>query len=173
MLSKLDRRHFIFAGATGIASSLFVPNVNCASASMASSSEKPLFKISLAQWSLHKALKAGKLDNLDFAKTAKSLDIHAVEFVNQFFIDKAKDTKYLKELKTRANDIDVKMLLIMIDREGNLGDPDEKKRTKAVENHYKWVEAAKYLGCHSIRVNARSGGTYDEQLELAAMDYVD
>ena len=56
----------------------------------------------------------------------------------------------------------------MIDREGNLGDPNTDKRTKAVENHYKWVEAAKTLGCHSIRVNARSGGEYAEQVNLAA-----
>ena len=45
----------------------------------------------------------------------------------------------------------------MCDAEGDLGDPDDAKRTQAVENHYKWVEAAKFLGCHSIRVNARSG----------------
>lgn len=52
--------------------------------------------------------------------------------------------------------------------EGDLGDADEKKRKQAVENHYKWVDAAKSLGCHSIRVNARSTGSYDEQMERAA-----
>ena len=135
---------------------------------------KEPFKISLAQWSLHRRLRgqsAGggpKLDHLDFAKEARSFGIEAVEYVNQFFMAKAKDTKYLAEMKKRAKDNGVKSLLIMCDHEGNLGDPDSKGRTKTVENHYKWVEAAKFLGCHSIRVNARSEGTYEQQLKLAA-----
>ena len=127
------------------------------------------FKISLAEWSLHRALKGGKLDNLDFAKTAKEdFGIDAIEFVNQFFMDKAKDEKYLAQLKKRADDLGVKMLLIMCDGEGALGDPDEPKRTQAVENHYKWCEAAKFLGCHSIRVNAQSRGAFEESQKLAA-----
>jgi len=129
----------------------------------------PLFKISIAEWSLHKTLFGKKLDHLDFAKTAKEeFGIDGVEYVNQFFKDKAKDEKYLAEMKKRCDDLGVKSLLIMIDGEGKLGDADEKKRIQSVENHYKWVEAAKYLGCHSIRVNAASDGTYDEQLDRAA-----
>jgi L-ribulose-5-phosphate 3-epimerase len=127
-----------------------------------------MFKISLAEWSLHKTLGAGKLDNLDFAKTAKGLGIDGIEYVNSFFKDKAKDSDYLGQLKTRGEDLGVTTLLIMIDGEGNLGDPDDAQRAKAVENHYRWVEAAKFLGCHSIRVNARSDGGYDEQISLAA-----
>ena len=128
------------------------------------------FKISLAEWSLHKAIFDGKIDNLDFAKTAKEeFKINAVEYVNQFFADKAKDMDYLGELKKRHDDLNVKCLLIMIDREGALGDKDDAKRTTAVENHYKWVEAAKYLGCHSIRVNAQSTNDYDEAKKLGAL----
>ncbi len=131
--------------------------------------EKSLFKISLAQWSLHKAIFGKKLDNLDFAKTAKQdFGIDAVEYVNQFFFDKAQDQSYLAEMKKRADGEGVKSLLIMCDREGNLGDPDAAKRTKAVENHYKWLDAAKFLGCHSIRVNAASAGSFEEQVKLAA-----
>ena len=129
------------------------------------------FELSLAQWSLNKRLfgrKGDKLDNLDFAATARSLGINAVEYVNQFFFDKANDKKYLAEMKKRAADNGVANVLIMCDREGNLGDPDKGKRIKAVENHYKWLEAAKYLGCHSIRVNAHSKGSYQEQQKLAA-----
>ncbi|MEY3458683.1 MAG: hypothetical protein RL215_1840, partial [Planctomycetota bacterium] len=127
------------------------------------------FEISLAEWSLHRTIFAGKLNNLDFAATAKQeFGITAIEYVNQFFKDKAKDAAYLAELNKRAADLGVQQLLIMIDGEGNLGDPDESKRRQAVENHYKWVEAAKTLGCHSIRVNAGSAGTYDEQLQRAA-----
>ncbi|MEN9556417.1 MAG: hypothetical protein RLZZ232_2703 [Planctomycetota bacterium] len=127
------------------------------------------FEISLAEWSLHKTLFGGKLNHLDYAATAKKeFGIEAVEYVNQFFKDKANDGKYLAEMKQRAADQGVKSLLIMIDGEGNLGDPDEAKRKQAVENHYKWVEAAKTLGCHSIRVNAGSSGTYEEQMSRAA-----
>lgn len=132
--------------------------------------KEPLFKISLAEWSLHRAILRQKtLDHLDFAKTAKEkFGIDAVEYVNQMFMDKAQDEKYLGEMKKRCDDLGVKSLLIMCDREGDLGDPDNGKRTKAVENHYKWADAARFLGCHSIRVNAASGGSYDEQVKLAA-----
>jgi len=128
-----------------------------------------LFSISLAQWSLHRAFRSGKLDNLDFAKTAKNdFGIDAIEYVNQFFKDKGEDHAYLAEMKKRAAGHGVKSLLIMCDGEGRLGDPDEKARKQAVHNHIKWVEAAKYFGCHSIRVNAASEGSYEEQQKLAA-----
>jgi sugar phosphate isomerase/epimerase len=127
------------------------------------------FEISLAEWSLHRSLQSKEIDHLDFFSVAKNeFNISAVEYVNSFFFDKAKDQRYLNEMKLRASDLGVRSLLIMCDNEGNLGDPDLKKRTKSVENHYKWAEAAKFLGCHSIRVNARSFGSYDEQIVLAA-----
>lgn len=135
----------------------------------ASGDKDPLYKISLAQWSLNTLFFGKKLDNLDFARVAKKdLGIDAIEYVNQFFPDKAGDKDYLAEMKKRAEDHGVKSLLIMIDREGNLGDADVRKRAQAVENHFKWVEAAKFLGCHSIRVNAASSGSYLDQLFRAA-----
>jgi len=137
--------------------------------SCSAAEEALLFKISVAQWSFHRTIRSGKLDNLDFAKISKErFGIDAIEYVNQFFKDKAKDKAYLKQMKQRAADHGVKSLLIMVDGEGQLGNLDEKKRTVAVENHYRWVEAAKFLGCHAIRVNAASGGTYDQQMERAA-----
>ena len=126
------------------------------------------FKISLAEWSLHRTIRSKKIDHLDFFDITKNkFGLSAVEYVNIFFFDKANDNGYLNEMKTRADDLGIKSLLIMCDSEGNLGDPDPKQRTKAIENHYKWVAAAKFLGCHSIRVNARSEGSYDEQIKLA------
>jgi L-ribulose-5-phosphate 3-epimerase len=136
---------------------------------MAAQRDKNTYQISLAEWSLHKALFAKQMVHLDFPRAAKrDYGIEAVEYVNQFWMDKAKDQDYLAELKKRAEGEGVRSLLIMCDSEGALGDADEKKRTKAVENHYKWVEAGKYLGCHSIRVNAQSSGSYDEQVQRAA-----
>ncbi len=112
------------------------------------------FKISLAEWSLHKALFGKTLDNLDFPKVAREeYGIEGVEFVNQFFKDKAHDSAYLRDLKKRADDHGVTCVLIMIDGEGDLSAPDASNRNKAVENHKKWVDAAAALGCHSIRVN--------------------
>lgn len=129
----------------------------------------PAFRISLAEWSLHKTLFSGQLDNLDFPRTARQdYGIEAVEYVNQFFMDKARDADYLAELASRAEDEGVTNLLIMCDGLGDLGAPDDKDRTQAIENHFPWVEAAKRLGCHSIRVNAASRGTYEEQQKLAA-----
>jgi len=121
------------------------------------------FNISLAQWSLHKALFAKELDNLDFpSKAKKNFGLDGVEYVNQFFKDKAKDEKYLAELKKRCDDNGVTSVLIMIDGEGELADTDAKKRNQAVQNHYKWVDAAKFLGCHSIRVNCFGVGSAEE-----------
>lgn len=116
------------------------------------------FKISLAEWSLNKSLFGGKLDNLDFpAYTKKNFDIHALEYVNQFF--PSADKAYAMDLLKRTEDLGMQNVLIMIDGEGSLGDQDEAKRKQAVENHHKWVECAELLGCHSIRVNARGDGS--------------
>jgi sugar phosphate isomerase/epimerase len=162
----MDRRTLLGATAAALVGMSLEPLIGIAHALRG---DKQLFKISLAEWSLHRALHGGKLDHLDFARTAKEdFGIEAVEYVNQFFKDKATDRDYIREMKRRAEDAGVLSLLIMIDGEGALGDADQKKRYQAVENHYRWVEAAKSLGCHSIRVNAQSSGSYDEQIERAA-----
>jgi sugar phosphate isomerase/epimerase len=159
--TSIDRRGFLAAAAAALAA----PYARAADPP----APPPLFRISLAEWSLHRTLFAGKLDNLDFPRAAKQqFGISAVEYVNQFFKDKAKDADYLGELAKRAADEGVTNVLVMCDGLGNLGDPDDKARTKAVENHFPWVEAAKRLGCHSIRVNAASKGTFEEQQKLAA-----
>ncbi|TDB66990.1 sugar phosphate isomerase/epimerase family protein [Arundinibacter roseus] len=135
-----------------------------------SAKKKLFFDISLAEWSLHKALFAKKITNLDFPELArKEFGIEIVEYVNQFFKDKAQDTNYLNELLKRCKDNGIKNHLIMIDGEGGLGELDNATRNKAVENHYKWVEAAKYLGCKTIRVNAFGKGTAEE-VAAAAVD---
>jgi sugar phosphate isomerase/epimerase len=129
---------------------------------------KPVFEISLAQWSLHRTLFGGKLEALQFPAYARRGGLDAVEYVNSFFKDKAGDAAYLGELKRRADDAGVRSLLIMVDGEGALGDADATARSKAVQRHLPWIEAAKRLGCHSIRVNARSQGTPQEQRDCAA-----
>jgi sugar phosphate isomerase/epimerase len=127
------------------------------------------FKISLAQWSLHRALQAKELDHLDFARVARrDFGIDAIEYVNSFFKDKATDRAYLAEMNRRAEGEGVYQHLIMCDGEGRLGDPDDRARATAVESHRKWLDAAKALGCATIRVNAASEGGFEEQQRLAA-----
>lgn len=126
------------------------------------------FDISLAQWSLHRAFKGGDLEAMDFARIAKrQFGIKAVEYVNQFYMDNF-TPKVVTELKKRSRGEGVRNLLIMCDRLGNLGDPDRMARIETVEKHKVWADAAKQLGCHSIRVNAGSSGSYEEQMKLAS-----
>ena len=168
-MRNYQRREFLTQAAAAAAGITVLPSL-AGNAVLGNPKQEMFFKISLAEWSLNKTLFGGKLDNLDFpAKAKNDFGIEAVEFVNQFFKDKAEDKSYLKELKMRCNDIGVETVLIMIDGEGALGDSKKENRIKAVENHYKWVDAAKELGCHSIRVNAAGGGSFDE-LKEAAID---
>lgn len=123
-------------------------------------------RISLAEWSLHRAIRGGKLAHLDFARTAReAYELEGVEYVNQFFADKATSFEYLGEMRKRAADAGVKSLLIMIDGEGPLADVDVASRNRAIENHFDWIAAAAFLGCHSIRVNAAGSGSREAQLD--------
>ena len=160
--SNNSRRKFITSLSASLTASSLLSNAD-------HHKKKQLFEISIAEWSLHKSLFGKKISNLDFPVVAKKeFKISAVEYVNQFFKDKATDKNYLNELKKICDNEGVKSLLIMCDGEGKLGDPDKNKRISSVNNHKRWIEAAKHLGCHSIRVNASSSGSYDDQQKLAA-----
>jgi L-ribulose-5-phosphate 3-epimerase len=157
-----SRREFLAAGAVMAAGSLLGRTAHAAP-------QVPPYRISLAQWSLHRAFFGGERDPLDFAKISQDeFGIDGVEYVNQFYKDKVTDAKYVSQLKSRAADHGVKSLLIMCDGEGRLGDPDETASKQAVDNHRKWLDMAEELGCHAIRVNAASEGSPEEQTERAA-----
>lgn len=169
-MNNTNRREFLRTlGLATAGSGLILPMLeSCSSkpsgqSSTADMTTSTFFKISLAEWSLHKALKANEMNNLDFpVKAREDFGLSAVEYVNQFFQDKAKDTTYLSELKKRCDDNGVTSVLIMCDNEGQMGDTNAAKRQLAVENHYRWVDAAKFLGCHAIRVNCAGDGTPEE-----------
>lgn len=164
MTPVLSRREFLQRGA-GVVAALSAGRTTAT----ALRAQAPLYKISLAQWSLHRTIRAGELDHLDFARVARQeFGLEAIEYVNTFFKDRANDAAYLKEMNQRAADQGVYQHLIMCDGEGRIGDPDPEKRRQAVENHHTWVEAARTLGCVTIRVNAASEGPYEEQQKLAA-----
>ena len=163
---SLSRREFL-SRASGAAAGAVL--AGCLPQTAAAQPVQAPFKISLAQWSLHRTLRSGQLDHLDFARTARGdFGLEAIEYVNTFFKARASDAGYLAEMNRRAADHGVYQHLIMIDAEGALGDPDAERRRIAVENHHKWVEAAATLGCATIRVNAESKGTWEEQQKLAA-----
>ena len=123
--------------------------------------EELFFKLSLAQWSLNEPIFAGELDPMDFAEKANELGFEGIEYVNQFYTPLFKDAEdpkaafqnVLDTLKAKSEEHRVKNVLIMVDGEGDLATNDENARKQAVDNHKKWVDAANFLGCHSIRVN--------------------
>jgi len=127
-------------------------------------------KLSLAQWSIHRALENGELKPENFASIARNdFGISAVEYVNGFYRDHVTDVEYWKTMRASADSLGVKSLLMMVDEEGDLGNPNAEERNKAVENHYKWVDAASILGCHSIRINAFGEGS-KEEVQMAMVD---
>jgi len=165
------RRDFIkqsFKGAGGL---LLAPSLSL------ELMKKSGLKISLAEWSLNRALYSGKLDHLDFpAKARHDFGISAVEYVNGFFggskinfKEAGKNSAYLNELLKRSKDAGVVNHLIMVDDEGALAATVEKERLQAIDDHKKWVEAAKFLGCLTIRVNLKGEGSSEEK-KIASVD---
>jgi len=192
-MNTLMHRRDVIIGAGALAMVACMPDRG----STTENADTPLFKISLAQWSLHKRVFGqpfevvineigwnelsstlrsdpakvlkGSMSTLDFPVVARQeFGVEAVEYVNTFFFDKAREDSYLDELRHIAEGEGVTSLLIMCDFEGQLGDPDSELRTQAVVDHSKWADAAAALGCKAIRVNARSAGSAEDQMRLVA-----
>ncbi|MGZ3998987.1 MAG: sugar phosphate isomerase/epimerase family protein [Mucilaginibacter sp.] len=163
-MTKINRRIFIknaAIGAAGVGVAASFPQLLFAG-------EKELFfKLAISQFSFANQFWTKKLDPLDFAAKSKELGIPGLDYCSMFFADKAKDQTYLAELKKRAVDNGSYNLRIMIDGEGVLGQLDEPTRLKAVENHYKWMDAAATLGCPMIRVNVEGDGDKDAVAKAA------
>ncbi len=158
----VSRRRFLKTGTYAAAATITGGHLPACAGNIGKTNHQH-FQISLAEWSLHRTLRQGKLDNLRFPQYAKdTFGIRAVEYVNAFFKQHAKDKTYLKDLKSRTDSEGIRNVLIMCDGEGLLGTSSGKARAKTVDNHKKWVEAARFLGCHSIRVNAAGPGTREE-----------
>ena len=157
MATPLHRRDFLLAAGAAVASAAVLPPLAAAA---------PTYQISLGQWTFHRALSAKQLDPLDFARKAEELGFQGVDYVNVFFKDKAGDRAYLAEMKKRSEGAGLVNDLILVDAEGAIGAPDPAARVQALDNHKRWVEAAKALGCRGIRINAESNGTPAEQRAL-------
>ncbi len=165
------RRQFLTRGALGLtAASITTPALIAAHHKSGSADTDTWFDISLAQWSDNKDYWSGKKDKMRFAEiTKREYGINAIEYVNQFYMD-GFSPAVTAELKRVSDGEGVKNVLIMCDRCGRLGDPDPKKQTESVEAHVPWLDAAKTLGCHAIRVNAHTekSESYGTQLDRCA-----
>lgn len=183
-----NRRDFLKTSSVAAASLLTLGSAQ----GLIGATKPALFKISLAEWSLHKAIlgkamaqgwekfgqllkndfdaieKDAEMKNIDFPAVARKMGFEAIELVNTCFFDKANKPKYLADLKNACDSEGVKSLLIMCDAEGTVGAVTEEERIQTLENHKKWIDAAAFLSCHSIRVNAASSGSFEEQQKLAA-----
>jgi len=166
-----SRRTFIRKSFLGAGALMLLPSVDMKSLKTSG------IEISLAEWSLHRALESGKIDHLDFPAIAKrDFDISVVEYVNgcfggqkMNFKEAGKNSAYLSELLKRSKDAGVVNHLIMVDDEGLLAAPDDKERLSAVDNHKKWIEAAGFLGCLTVRVNLFGEGS-PEAKKTASVD---
>lgn len=172
----MDRRSFISISSKTVLSIPVMGLSSCTNKAKSASNSTPtatantselFFKLSLAQWSLHRSLFSGKLNPLDFAEKSRALGFEGVEYVNGFFKDKAKNKPYLNDMKSRSDGAGQQNVLIMVDGEGDLAHPNENTRKSAVENHFKWVETAHFLGCHAIRVNLSGGNNKTEALKAS------
>lgn len=143
----------------------------------ATQTKKGNIEISLAEWSLQRSIREGKFTHLDFAAKAKQeYGINTVEYVNGLFGNSRTDFReagqnpaYLKEMLVRSKDVGVANHLIMVDEEGHLAGVAENERLLAVDNHKKWIEAASFLECKTVRVNLHGEGD-PERKKAASID---
>ncbi len=146
----------------------------------------PDFQISLAQWSLHRSffgprdqegyaewyfkmleespdsVLRGELDPIDFPEIAKGYGINSIELVSTFYLGKVDNDEYWATFKQKCEDAGVNVGLIMCDAVGKIADADSSAQMEAIEKHHKWVDIAKFLGAHSIRVNVAGEGSREE-----------
>jgi len=156
-MDKVNRREFLGRSvAAGVASSFVVSaGTSIAAARGAAGPKRPTKDdISLAQWALVSEIREGKWKNSEFPKVAREdFDINGIEFVSTLF--ELPTYSYLRRLQQNANKYKVTMVLIMVDDEGETCDPSREVRIQTAINHRKWIDIAKFLGCHSIRTNCR------------------
>lgn len=171
----MKSRRQVLVGTLGLSAVPLASSIENASAATAADDaadpddDAPFLPISLAQWSLHRTLRSGELSNLGFPAFAReTFGLEAVEYVSTFFERGATDFRRLGELERAASDAGVRNLLVMVDAEGRLGAEDDAERRVAVHRHFKWIAAAKSLGCHAIRVNAAGSGARDDHARRAA-----
>ena len=139
--------------------------------------DEPFFKLSLAQWSMHKMVRQDGVDPYTFAEKAKNWGFTGLEYVSGLYYKELEAANFSEEAmaafveksNAESKKHGMQNVLIMIDGQGDLATVDAKKRKEAVENHFKWVDAAADMGCHAIRVNL-SGSKVPEEWVASSVD---
>lgn len=130
----------------------------------------PFFELSLAQWSIHRMIFDEGVDPYSFAEKAKNWGFSGLEYVSQLYNKELEPENFSEEAmasfveksNAEAKKHGLSNVLIMVDGQGDLATTDPATRRAAVENHFKWVDAAAAMGCHAIRVNLAGSDERDE-----------
>ena len=133
-------------------------------------------KISLQCFSFASEFYTGKFDLSNFSKIIReTYNLDGAEYWSIPFMGKEKNSSFLSELKQKSNDYGVKNTIILVDlldmetmKQGNsLASVNKKERNQAVEDHKPWIDAAKSIGCDSIRINLWSDASKDEVMKVS------
>lgn len=161
----MKRNEFLqYMGLTGVGLGILPLMSRC------QSEEKPLFfKLSLAQWSINRMIKSGKVPAYAFARLAAEWGFTGLEYVSQLYTDvtraENKDAAmeaFIAKSKAEAEKYGIQNVLIMIDNEGYLSTGDPEQTEQAIANHMRWIKAAAALGCHAVRVNLSGSSDQEE-----------
>ena len=150
----MKRKEFIKLASTGALGISSLGYLSC------ESQKEIFFKLSLAQWSLNKAIRGGEMSPYLFAEKSKNLGFTGLEYVNQLYDDVMKSEDKSSSIKNfilknnqLASDNGMDNVLIMIDEEGDLAGEDEEQRLKSIDNHKLWIDTAAEMNCTSVRLN--------------------
>ena len=131
------------------------------SCSEAAKSNDDSLHFSVGQWTFHEELFDSIMNNFEFVDKAAELEFNGVEYVNQFFIDKARDFQFLDALSKHATSKGLTNSMLLVDLAGNLAASSEAERLKALESHKEWVIACSKLACPAMRINMHGDGSPD------------
>ena len=151
---KFLKNTFSVFSTTFLAPNLFAKNI-----------DKSNLDIGLQMYSFAPLIMQGKFDLLGFPDLVKNTyGINGAEYWSIPFMGRENDRDFLNDIKRRSDDNGVDNLIILVDdidiktmQSGpSLASSNKNDRDTAIDYHKKWVDVAKNIGCHSIRINLRS-----------------
>ena len=162
-----SRRKFLKNTFSVFSTTLLAPNL------FAKKIDKSKMDIGLQMYSFAPLIMQGKFDLLGFPDLVKNTyGINGAEYWSIPFMGRENDKDFLNDLKRRSDDIGVDNLIILVDdidiktmQSGpSLASSNKNDRDTAIDYHKKWVDVAKNIGCHSIRINLRSEEENDQKI---------
>ena len=162
-----SRRKFLKNTFSVFSTTLLAPNL------FAKKIDKSKMDIGLQMYSFAPLIMQGKFDLLGFPDLVKNTyGINGAEYWSIPFMGRENDRDFLNDLKRRSDDNGVDNLIILVDdidiktmQSGpSLASSNKNDRDTAIDYHKKWVDVAKNIGCHSIRINLRSEEENDQKI---------